>query len=109
MLSKKAVFRYDFQFSLRQMNLTTIIFRAHRCCHFQATRAEGNTRKEEGMKTVQDYRTAVHGQDQSSLACADVCFSKDILLSPHCATAGDIEEQKEGSPLPGKLSHFTST
>lgn len=50
------------------------------------------------MKTSQYYRSGAHGQDQSSLACADVCLPKDILISPPCATAGDMGEQKEGSP-----------
>lgn len=60
------------------------------------------------MKTGQDYRSGVHGQDQSSPARADVCLPKDILTSPPCATAGDMEEQKEGSPWPGEFSHCTS-
>lgn len=54
--------------------------------------------EEREMKTGQDYRSGVHGQDQSSPARADVCLPKDILTSPPCATAGDMEEQKEGSP-----------
>lgn len=34
------------------------------------------------MKTGQDDMSVVHGQDQSSLAHADVCLPEDILISP---------------------------